>query len=271
MQKKHILLLSLALLWPVIGLTEEKNNGYIEAGLVRTQFDYTEFDEQDKRLLNEYGYVSGVRLKAGQIVGQREVSIMIESLAGEVLYDGQTQGGSPHLTNTDEELTDIAVEIKYRFDVVYEATPVVLMGVGNRKWRRDINSTATVSGLYEVYQWSYWMLGGAAEWRAGPQSVFGVEGRWLRQVNPTIDVYIPGYDKLSLDLESKNNYRLACFLNYRHSQKLSWSMELFWQTWHLGRSNSKRLTSGGMPTIYSVFEPDSETFQTGIGISARFQ
>lgn len=255
----------------IASMAEAQENAYIEVGATRTQFDYTEFDEQGERLLNEHGYVPGLRLAAGQIVGKYEARIVVESSAGEVLYDGQIQAGSPLLTETDEKFTNIAVEVKQRFGAINGVTPVALVGIGNRKWRRDINSTATTARLYEIYRWSYWMLGAATEWHTGPQSVFGIEGRWLRQINPTIDIYVNGFDELSLDLTSKNNYRLACFFNYRYSQKLSWSVELFWQTWHIGRSNTKPLTSGGALTGFEGTEPNSETFQTGIGISARFR
>ena len=247
-------------------------SGFFEVGITRDYFKYEEFNEQGIFLDGEYGYVDGMKFTLGARNNRFETQLVFEKSNDAVEYDGHLQpSGAPYTTKTDERFTSAAFEAKYRFSSFQYVTPLLLVGMGHREWQRDILPKGNVPGLYEVYRWSYAELGVAAEMRANLHWTITMEGRLRRQINPTIVInFGPTYDDLTLDLGVKNNYRLACVLNYKHSKALSLSMEVYWLTWDIGRSNTKIVTGVGPFAGGQATEPESKTNISGISFSAKF-
>lgn len=243
----------------------------VGVGVLRDYYNYQEFDEQGEYLDGEFGFMNGVGISVEKKMAEVEMRLSIERSVGSIRYVGQLISGAFYATETDEEIDNFLIEGRFRPKMNEHSMPILLAGLGNRVWRRDIKPSGGVDGLYEEYRWQYGMLGLAAELRANTRWTIGVEGRWYRQLNPKIDVDLGGsYDEVTLDLGSKNNFRLSSLTKYHHSDSMAFEMELYLQTWHIGRSDSGEITGTGPLVGSSVVEPKSETYVTGVHFSAIF-
>jgi hypothetical protein len=232
-------------------------------------FHYKETDAQGAVLDREDGLLAGVEGSIG-IHDDGYTLLLSGSLhRGTITYNGQTQGGTPLTTDTEERIADVSALIKFHTGRSKDSLRVI-EGLGYREWRRDIQSTGPVLGLYEIYRWRYLMLGVEADvFHNGPwKASFDV--RLTRPVHPTIEIEAPGFDPLTLKLGARYGVIFRFPVEYRFASRQAIVITPYWQTWFLERSNSKRLYSNGNPTGLIATEPDSETIILGITASLRF-
>lgn len=256
---------------PVTVAAEAVSYPAVKVGVMRDYYNYQEFDEQGVYLDGEFGFLNGVFISVDKKISEIELSLKYERSIGSIGYVGQLGNGDFYATETDEEINNVVIEGKYKLKGVSDSMPILLFGLGDRVWNRDIKGSGSVSGLNEVYRWKYGMLGAAKQVRANDRWTIGFEGRWFRQINPEIEVDLGGgYDEVTLDLGIKNNFRLSSLITYKHSNALDLEMELYFQTWHIGRGNTGVITGTGSLVGSSVVEPESETYVTGARITAVF-
>jgi hypothetical protein len=145
------------------------------------------------------------------------------------------------------------------------------VGLGDRKWRRDILATNITSGLVEIYRWNYFTVGGEAiVWQRGQWSA-GIGVSLLRPIRPTMSLDLAGFDAATLNLGSRNSVRVNFPIEFVDGTGRPWTLEPYWKSWRLGRSADQRLTSGGAPTTAIVHEPRSETNIFGVTVSVRLE
>ena len=252
--------------WADTGIDKD----YLEIGIFSQYFDYRELDTSHDRLLKEYGRLPGFHVSLGQSHSNFSTKFTVALSQGSVIYDGQTQGSVPLDTTTEEQITQIEFSVRPNSKPIDNVAVLFDMGFGYRTWVRDIQPTATTNGLYEVYQWAYSKLALGFHWRLSPRMSVGVAGEALHPINPTIDVNVVGYDRVSLNMNGQDTFRLSLPVHIRYTNNVLWIFEPFWQMWEMGRGDTKPLYVGGVPTAYSATEPDNTVRMIGVSVSMRF-
>lgn len=221
-------------------------------------FDYTEYDDAGAFLDAETGPIPGFGLSVAETRGPHGVRATFELASGTVDYDGQTQTGIPHQTDTETLLFSFGLDYEYEI----QAHGLKLIAGGEYSgWDRDIRPAynplvgGIVGGLFEEYRW--WEL------RAGLDKLLYQRNRhsWsaraelLYIADPQMTVVDLG--NLKLDLGSEPGFRLTG--RYMHESPDDWSVgvEVYWEEWEFGRSANA--TVGAL----TVFEPRSETQHRG--------
>lgn len=248
---------------------ERQSQAFAQIGLALQNFHYKETDEQNTVLDREDGLLPGVEISFGNHIDRNTILLTGSQHDGTIAYDGHTGTGRPHVTDTEERIVDVALLIKRSMEPSADS-PRVTGGLGYREWRRDILATEFVSGLFEIYRWPYLMLGVEADaFQNGPWKV-GLDWRLTRPVHPTIEVALPGYDPLTLELGANVDVNICFPIEYRFTARQAIVVVPYWQRWTLERSRYKRLYSNGIPTPDSAQEPDSEMTIFGISATLRF-
>lgn len=256
-------------MWQPVCAESVSKDSYLNLGFNAQYFGYKEFDDQGVLLDREDGLMPGLVMEFGKDWNLISGAVRFELIDGVVDYDGQTQAGVPVTTNTDERIVTLEALIRYRLKQLPEFNLTVVGGLGHREWRRNIRATDITSSLYEVYEWRYWFLGGAATvWRNGQWSA-GIDAGWLYPIKPNISIDLTGYDEVRLSLKPHSSGRISFPLRYVVSDGQEWTLSPYWESWRLGRSADKVLTVGGVPTTAIVHEPRSETSVVGLVMSVQ--
>ncbi|MBI3546242.1 MAG: hypothetical protein HY081_06570 [Gammaproteobacteria bacterium] len=248
--------------------------GDVEFAALR--FDYREYADTGKLLDREKGTLPGAVLGLARIEGNWSLNGRFSWHNGDVLYDGQTNTGIPVRSRTDEKILDTSVSLERRVGASADAWPLAFYGgIGYRYWARDIRSTSTASGqrvdgLFEIYRWRYFFLGGKTLlYRAG-LSDWRLDLQLFRPMAPTIEVDYRGRgENFTLDLGARTGWRLALPWEYRLNQRAHFKIEPYMEGWELGRSPTQTLMSNGVPAG-TVYEPRSVTRNLGINLGIRY-
>lgn len=262
--------LLLAMFLPTAAWSEADNN-YFSLGVSAQDFGYKEFNDQDVLLDREDGPIAGLVMEFGKEWTAYSGVLRFELMDGVIEYDGQTQGGTPLTTRSEERIINMEALIRHKLDTKSQLEKTLIAGFGYREWRRTIRPTNITIGLTEIYRWPYLTLGGAATlWRSGLRSV-GVDARWLRPIHPSMAVDLAGYDGVSLALGAKNSARLSFPMRLASKPQQRWTITPYWESWRLGRSADRVLTSGGVATTSTAHEPRSETNVFGITLTLQMR
>ena len=263
---------TLALLWPLVSNAQPEEGTEIEIGASVLNFGYKEFSDSGKLLDREDANIPGTVLRFSYSRKPFLFAGEVSYYGGDIVYDGQTNTGIPITTRTGEKIVDMAVRAEY-----WQATPegfnyALYAGAGYRRWERDIRPTRTaagvpVSGLFEIYEWWFGLLGAKLTLSESPQARWLLDARVVRPVNPSITVEANSlYDKVRLDLGERWGWRLALPWRYSMSQAAGLTVEPFVESFEIGRSATVPATKNGTP-VGTVTEPRSETRNYGLAIS----
>ena len=232
-------------------------------GAAAMDFDYKEY-AHNERLDHEtgtlYGLAGGIQTGWNALLFEGELSWF----GNDVSYNGQTQGGTPEQTRTDEKILDGQARAGWRFRRQEKLQYQLYGGLGYRDWQRDIQSTPTASGVRETYTWWYGLLGGRGLYRADRRTTWLAEVQFMRPLDPEIKVdFKDDLDDTRLDLGSEPGVRLS--LAWQRDLESGWHLEIvpFYTAWDIGRSDDRPLKQDGV-VVGSVFEPRSETRNYGI-------
>jgi hypothetical protein len=265
---KYKVLILLLLVNPLLALADADGvTTSVWLGATALDFDYEEFDDDDNSLDREEGWLPGVNAGAG-FEGDRwfvESSLLWSS--------GRVDYHSPAVdSKTDETILNLEA---------IAGTPVLtsdrlrvslVAGAGHRKWRRDIHSTPSASGLDETYRWFYGLLGLRGEHCFNQRTRVVADVQLTRTVNPEIDVHFKENfaDDASLDLGEETAFKVSLALHRQLGGDTSFWLMPWYERWDLGRSNIDDLYRNGI-LIGTVNEPRSETHNYGISLGVRWQ
>jgi len=256
---------------PVTWATQTFNLG---VGFDAMYFDYREFNGDDVLLDKETGPMPGLHL-SGTLQWENWYSELVyEYHLGRVEYEGQTQNGDPLTTDTEEDIVDLSVIVGRHFGVPSRYRSAVYAGLGYHYWERNILPTSTVAGLLETYEWSYALLGVKLSFLRSTTNGLLLDLRVRRMLDATMEVDFLGFmnwDTTTLNLGEDWSYRLGLpyILSLGHNASLT--IEPYISTWFIERSDTREITSGGLPLTpvrLVIHEPRSET--TNVGISLRY-
>ena len=242
---------------------ERERQAWISGSLL--DFQYREFSggrELDREDGTLPGIAGGIDFRVRRWVFGFEGSLY----AGTADYDGETNiTRIPVKTDTDETIFNVAGRAEYWFGESGEPWWALYGLVGYRYWERDIQSTSTASGGREEYYWLYLGAGAKGYFAKTTKQKWMWDVRTNLPINPKI--YIDDLDE-ELDLGAKPGYRFAVSWQYAYSERMNILIEPYYETWDIGKSNSIYVTDG--VNVYKVYEPDSETRNTGLNIGVRW-
>jgi hypothetical protein len=246
-------------------------NGRVDVSAMR--FDYREY-ESGRQLDRESGGIPGIVFDLAGTTGRWALGGRFSWFTGDVLYDGLTTPPSvPIRTRTEENILDSSVRIERRLDSGANPGLTLYGGFGYRYWGRDIRPTSTssgqpVDGLFEMYRWKYFFLGGKTALYRDARSRWVLDARALRPYRPTIEVEQSGlYDTIKLDLGVHTGWRVALSWEHRISARMQWVMEPYLEAWNIGSSPAAPLTrNGAQVDNKAVYEPSSTTRNLGLAV-----
>lgn len=242
----------------------------IGAGLMN--FDYVEYDDNGVFLDGESGLMPGAVMKL-KLNSQSAYSEFVGQLyANTIEYDGQTQGGTPVQTDSDAVIFDIHYKFGFKLSRARNHGPY--LGLGYRYWFRNIHSGYDingnpVAGLLEEYYWNYWLLGYSGSFRTSDTVRVGFDIRHTKMFNAKMDVDFlgfGGYDDTQVNLGEEAGLRLSAPVKII-MRGYSLIISPYYERIDISKSNTVRLTSGGVPTTTLIHEPRSETRNVGIEIT----
>ena len=222
-------------------------------------FDYREFDDGGGQLLKETGFIPGVDVNFGvDLTNRIQLDVNYQFSIGEIDYDGQTQAGDPHKTDTQMSLKTLGAELSYSLQDAESS--VRLFGRLDAKiWDRDIQSTATVQGISEIYSWRQFGVGVLVPLQMTAFAQSNIQFQVFRTINPVMEAdlrFIAGGTP-EFDLDEKTGWQIETEMFNAYQNKRSLGFSFIYRTWKFGRSDNQTVnTSVGTGEF---FEPDSET------------
>lgn len=236
------------------------------------KFDYAEYNGSAVFLDGETGFIPGGVLKL-KLNSQSVYSEFVGQLYGNTIqYDGQTQGGTPVQTDSDAVIFDTHYKFGFKLSQARNHGPY--LGLGYRYWFRNIRSGYDingnpVAGLLEEYYWNYGLLGYSGSFRASEKMRVGFDIRHTKMFNAKMDVDFlgfGGYDDAQVNLGEEFGSRISVPVKMI-MRGYSLIVSPYYERIDIGKSNTVRLTSGGVPTTTLILEPRSETRNVGIEIT----
>jgi len=238
-------------------------NTTIDASLKILYFDYEEFDLSGATFNKETGYIPGFSIAASKKLSNFTNTLSFESYDGQVDYDGQTQSGTPHITNTDETLN----RIFYRLGWSPENNEHSIYGkIAWQRWDRNILPANNVSGLFEQYEWWAFEVGFLATLFEKNSNHWLFEFGISKISNGTIEIDLTdhGFGQPKLELGDGHGFTAALIYQHMITDSNSISLSLRHQRWTFGRSNTESI-SDSPPR--EITEPRSESNHSIISIN----
>lgn len=263
---RHWLLRGIGLLCLTFPLPQLAHANSFEVSPTLYHFRYREFDSSNRELNEEKGLLPGLKLGINHSVSGGIIEAQGSFFSGEVDYDGQTQSGAPHQTDTDERLVKLG--LKWILNETESIPGRLFLGFYYWDWDRDIQTRNGVLGLHEVYTWYELELGLKFESKAVRHSNYWLDISALYVFNPNLEVYLPS-SKLNLDLGQEPGFRIRAGKTWGDNESLQGSFNLFAEYWEFGRSDTV-FTDDFFGQSAFLVEPRSESFHTGIELSFTF-
>ena len=240
------------------GLDETRSSLWLAFSLM--DFDYEEFLPGGMTANREDGTLPGI--SAGVALSRERV------FAGSRLgfWSGRADYRGPEDSRTDEDIVDWQASAGLRLYRDARVEAGVYTGGGYRRWERDIRSTPTAAGLFEIYDWWYLMLGVRGAYIINADSLIRADVGLTRPLNPEVEVeFETGFDDQRLELGERTGARVALTYEKRLDASTTLRIVPWFEYWELGKSRTVPLTSNGV-VVGTVFEPRSETRNAGIDI-----
>ncbi|MDH5256607.1 MAG: hypothetical protein OEX07_01325 [Gammaproteobacteria bacterium] len=225
-------------------------------------FKHENYNVKDETLNSEKGWIPGLQVAYKSISKNLEGIALLEKYTGDVSFDGIATNG-PFSSKTNEDLT----RFSYRLNAEQSRSDYnfyTLLSFHNL--RRNILSTASISGREYQYQWLSLEGGVTVDLYSTRKNVISAEFGLSRTL----------FSKLQIDL-SKNNLgkpvlRLgdkfggSASLTYKHMFNRYNGVNLLLQIkyWQFGKSESKSITNDS--TTEMITEPQSQSLSTALGI-----
>ncbi len=104
---------------------------------------------------------------------------------------GQTNGGAPITTTTEQQIANVELRAGYQFRQTQQVRQILYFGAANHSWQRNIQPTYTssgmpVRGLSETYRWWQAFLGIKMLSNKMPSFDWGLDAR-LTSAAPSVD------------------------------------------------------------------------------------
>lgn len=224
---------------------QAKADALFNLELLGKNFSYTEYATDGDILNRETGYLPGIGLDLSRTSGNTTIGLHGHAYSDRVDYDGQTQAGDPHTTQTNTGFYEIGLFTSIQ---IIPKKHLLTFGLSQNYWVRDILSKGSVLGLYELYHWNTVRSGYQYQTDLGAHHLnFGIEQLW--HINNSMDVDFDGSNSTSIPL--KDGFGWQWNVNYSRKLQNQWMVSIGhqWQYWSTERSNSVLVQTKSGPII----------------------
>lgn len=257
--------MAVACAWPAaVAAGGEAPRVAFSAGPSILHFDHREYADGGARLVRESGALPGLAAGIVATSGPWRLALDAAWHAGAVDYRGQTQAGAPLATVTDTRIAETGLRAM-RF-VDDDRRYGLGLGIGYRRWYRDIRGVGSVAGLDERY--SNWLasLDATAVLARSPQWSVGVDLRLTRTLGSEVAVSFGGrFDDQRLGLGEQWGWRLAVPALLRTGRSSGIRIEPWYEYWGFDRSDTEPLLRDGRP-VGTVYQPDGKGRNYGLRV-----
>ncbi len=220
----------------------------------------------DSKLLEETGLRHFAGLEAESTPAANWVYGLRSRLyLGRVAYDGQTQSGTPHTTDTDYLGWMAELDFTHHF-LTSTAGPHawgITFSFGYDSWLRSLRDKGNVYGYDERYDVGYGRLGATYSGNHGWSVQGGVKLPFY--TSETVGLTRLGFDS-DPTLKPKPDYSLYASVSYRLNPR--WNLGGYYDSYRFRQSDSELVTGGG--SLYSVHQPKSQQDTLGFYLNYRF-
>lgn len=238
--------------------------GTLSLSLGAMDFDYREFESTGHTLDSEQGVLPGVDAVYTFPLQDLQLTFGGAYYGGEVDYDGQLQNGMPHQAQTKQALSKVFAELSLP---VKETGHTLFATIAYRQWDRDIQPTASASGLFERYRWLHYKLGGRFKLFdfAGYHAQLKLAYMHTFDAQVRVDLEHVGLGRPELHLGSKPGGVFGVKLSRKLTERSDLGIDLGIERFEFGKSDSQRLIGGA--SVYSIEEPASQSTYTYLRFS----
>lgn len=250
--------------------TEHSVSASLAAGF--THVDYRELDDDNNVLDRETGILPGVELGLSYHHRRFFIDAQLSAFAETITYDGQTQMGAPHITQSDTHFYALSTQTGVWLNS--HKSLAVHLHLAAQQWDRDIYPTNTVQGLFERYRWLEAGLGARWQWRQQQTNQWGQETQLTLFATTQHNLLV----KLSQLQGSMHDITLhpKTSFGFRVKHDFQWALsnqrQLFIQpqlaAWHFGKSDTGTVYNGSQ-RVY-IHEPRSVTWRIGLMAGVRW-
>ncbi len=231
-------------------------------------FDYLEVDDQADILDTETGWLTGIDVGIAIPAGAFTFSSHVNYLQGDVAYNGHSQAGTVHRTQTQQQIVNYGASGQYYFNV-NRFTLIPTLAIDKFYWRRDIQRKGVVSGLTEDYQWLLIKPSLELLFKPHKRPIWSLQLGLNRSEDISMKVHATACTQSVTVFPKADNgwftqlkafsflgpqYGLITFLKY--------------ENWKMKKSDSKIANSCVGPLTWS--EPKNETTLWSLGITIRY-
>lgn len=239
-------------------------------------FNYSEYSQNNTELNNEQGLLPGIALQYEHSQHNHVLRLHSSLHDGKVDYDGRTQGGTAHTTDTETQLFTLGLrlmpaQLEFSLHEVFQTSllsalqaPRFFIGFQYWRWDRDILTHNNVQGLHEIYHWYEIEFGLQLKTTGSDHSWYWAELSALYNVNPQMKILLPN-SEVSLRLGSQPGARLRLGRSWQTSDEFTFSLSAFVEYWEFGRSNTVFSDDFFGHSAY-LTEPRSETLHSGLAL-----
>lgn len=259
---------------PAFAMNHYGAKNFVELGSSTTLFDFTEFNEDGTRSVGERGAIYGGKADFGRNFETVYLGGNASLMRGDVKYDGLTQSGKPHITNTTEIISDFSLRVGKTLGTWRSDWQALLyVDLGYAQWVRDIKTTSNgVVGLFEIYEWKYLNFGARGYLARTAKFSSMMELNISRTVQPRMLVDYKGrFADSALSLGASYGMRMTLPNYYALNKNYLLMFEPYVMVRDLGRSPHIVLTDTDGFTAGAVHEPRSATKLYGATLGLRFQ
>jgi len=230
-------------------------------------FNYEEFSQSNKSLNKEDGFLPGLKLRYTTLLDKHQFSAYTSLHYGTVDYRGQTQGGQPLNTRTDEKIIQLGFEFKS--EQLDQIPASIIMGIRHWEWDREIQGLENVIGLHELYTWNEASIGLHIQSEAKNNVHYWSNLSALYTISPDMEIFLPN-SSLTLNLEGRPGFRFNAGASWNHNTQQLIKLSFIAEYWAFGRSNTV-FTNDFFGNAAFLTEPRSESIHTGIELTYSYQ
>lgn len=226
-----------------------------------TKFDYAETGSTGllDTETNDFGAITGYTLNLeprwnGFYIGGSYARGNTDYIGGTNLNPSY---GS-HRTTTQNTITDYSAGFKSTAVIDPRMEIPIKFGLGYRGWLREIQSTATVSGYDELYEWGYFDFGIGLHYMPSPNVSVGIDTNYRKAYNAQMYENWHGY---TFKLKDVYGYKITVPIEYTLTPSISSFVMYNYEYWSIGASDA----------IGGYYEPDSKTKNEIFSIGLKFR